>query len=275
MVKPGHSDRWGLVLALFVWRQNRLRDPLFDLALLANRRITVSLASLLLVGIGMVGMFFLLTQYLRWVVELTPLHAGLWTLPYIVINSAGAMLAPALAGRARPAVVVVLGLGVAVVGAVLLMAVTGLSTPPAFIIAALSVARFGHGAAMALISDLIISSAADHNTGSAAAAQEVGGELGSALGIAAGGAVSMAIYRASLSDTTPPEVPTATADTALSSIHDGVTAAEGLSTGGPELLNAVHDAVTLGLQAYAGVGAVLIGLAGLLVAVVLVIRDRT
>ena len=264
-----------LVLGLFVRRQRRLRDPLFDLVLLADRRIAVSLVSLLLVAVGAVGMFFLVTQHLQWVGELTPLQAGLWTLPYILVNIAGAMLAPALAARLRPAVVVTLGLGVAVVGAVLLVAVTGLGMTTPILVAALSVMGLGLGAAMALISDLIISSAPERSTGSAAAAQEVGGELGSALGIAAGGAVGMVMYRTSLAETMPSEVPETAAHTALGSIHEGIGTAKDLSAGGPELLVAVQDAVSLGLQVYAAAGALLVGIAGVLVMVVLVIGDRT
>src|SRR5699024_1098012 len=99
--------------------------------------------------------------------------------------------------------------------------------------AGLSVIGLGQGAAMALVSDLIISNAPKHKTGSAAAAQEVGGELGSALGIAAGGAISMIIYRAALNQSMPTEVPDAAADTAATSIHDGITTAQTIGPGGP------------------------------------------
>ncbi|TXG92782.1 MFS transporter [Rhodococcus rhodnii] len=263
-----------VALGLFVRRQRRLRDPLFDLALLRNRRIGASLAALLLTAIGVVGMFFLMTQYLQWVVGLTPLQAGVWTLPYVVLNVAGALLAPPLAGRMRPAVVVALGLAVTVAGAVLLYAallVAGAGTSLPFVVAAISVVGLGQGMAMALTSDLIISSAPERDTGSAAAAQEVGGELGSALGIAAGGAVSMTIYRAALADTVPPDVPDADAAVATAGIPEGTLTAERLDS--PELLGAVRDAVTLGMQAYTAAGALLVAVGGMLITVTLVLRD--
>lgn len=263
-----------VVLGLFVRRQRRLRDPLFDMALLANPRIAAPLGALFMVGIGVVGVFFLVTQYLQWVGGATALQAGLWTLPYVVINIAGAMLAPWAAGRMRPALVVALGLGIAVVGAVLLAVLAGPGASLPMVVAAVSVIGLGQGAAMALISDLIISNAPKHDTGSAAAAQEVGGELGSALGIAAGGAISMIIYRASLSQSMPPEVPDTAAETATTSIHDGITTAETIGAGGQQLLTAVQNAVAHGLQAYAAIGALLACLAAVLVTIVLIIRDR-
>ena len=99
-----------------------------------------------------------------------------------------------------------------------LTAVTaGPATPVVFIIAAFAVVGLGQGGAIALVADLIISSAPAEKTGSVSAAQEVSAELGSALGIAAGGAAGTAIYRASLTGSMPPEIDGGSADTALSS----------------------------------------------------------
>lgn len=263
-----------VVLGLFVRRQRRLHEPLFDMALLANPRIAAPLGALFMVGIGVVGVFFLVTQYLQWVGGVTALQAGLWTLPYVVINIAGAMLAPWAAGRMRPALVVALALGIALIGAVLLAVLGGPGATLPMVVAGLSVIGLGHGAAMALVSDLIISNAPEHNTGSAAAAHEVGGELGSALGIAAGGAISMIIYRASLNQNIPADVPDAAAETTAASIHDGITTAETIGPGGQQLLDAVQGAVAHGLQTYSAIGALLVGLAAVLVTAVLLIRNR-
>lgn len=127
--------------------------------------------------------------------------------------------------------------------------------------------------AMALVVDLIISSAPPGKTGSVAAAQQISGELGTALGIALSGTVATAVYRSSLASAMPLEVPGPAADTALSSVHGGVTAAESVVSGGPALLDAVHRAVTAGLQAYTGLGAALLVAVGGLVTLVLVRED--
>src|SRR5699024_7226928 len=65
-----------VVLGLFVYRQHRLSEPLFDMKLLANPRIAAPLVALFMVGIGVVGIFFLVTQYLQWVGGATALQAG-------------------------------------------------------------------------------------------------------------------------------------------------------------------------------------------------------
>ncbi|MET3861447.1 DHA2 family multidrug resistance protein-like MFS transporter [Dietzia sp. 2505] len=257
------------VLWAFILRQRRHPNPLFDLALLADRRIAVSLTALLLVAIGVVGTFFLFTQHLQLVEGLSPLHAGVWTLPYIALNIAGAMAAPALAARWQRASVITSGLVVAATGAAALVVVIGVGGSLGWLVAAVSLSSLGQGVAMALISDLILSSAPEEQTGSAAAAQEVGGELGTALGIAAGGAIGLAVYRAALSGVPPAPGPAAALDEAAGSIHGG------LRTAGdhPTLLEPVHDAISLGFQVYAGVTTVLVGAAATLVAAMLIRRD--
>ncbi|MEV0398172.1 MFS transporter [Polymorphospora rubra] len=256
------------VLAAFVRRQRRLRDPLFDLALLTGRRTGTALATLLLVGVGVVGTFYLFTQYLQWVAGLSPLQAGLWTLPYIVVNIAGAMLAPALAARLGPATVVAAGLAVTALGAALLVLAAGTATPLVPLVVTICVVALGQGAATALISDLIIAGAPAGQTGSAAAAQEVGGELGTALGVAAGGAVGLLVYRGSLSGTGSDEVPDTAVRAAGASVHEGIAVADEF----PALLGPVRDAVADGLQTYAGVAAFLTAVAAVLVTAVLVRR---
>ncbi|APU19114.1 MFS transporter [Actinoalloteichus sp. GBA129-24] len=262
------------VMSLFVRRQRRIEAPLFDLALLTSRRMAVSLTTLLLMGISVTGLFYLFTQYLQWVGGLSPLHAGLWTLPFIVLNIAGAMLAPGLAERLRPAVVAAAGVFIAAVGAGCLLVIAAGPDPSLVLtVAAISIVGLGQGGAGALLSDLIISSASIEKTGSAASAQEVGGEMGSALGIAAGGVVAILAYRHSLSDV-PATVPETAAEAASAGVHEGVTVAEGLPAGGPELLGAVHEAVGLGVQVYAGIACVLLAATGAFLVATLV-RQRT
>ncbi|GAA4902901.1 DHA2 family multidrug resistance protein-like MFS transporter [Stackebrandtia albiflava] len=277
--EAGDGDVWpyvavvaaGLVvLVFFARRQRRLSHPLFDLALLTDRRMAVALGTLLVTGIGVAGIFYLFTQYLQWVAALSPLEAGLWTLPYIGLNILGAMVAPPVSARIRPAIVMVAGLAVAAVGAAGFAVLSGDGVALWLLVAAISVIGLGQGAAVGLMSDLIISHAPADKTGSAAAAQEVGGELGTAAGIAVGGAVGVVAYREALADTMPADLPEPVTAAARSSVHEGVTAADALDRDAPALLDAVHGAVGHGLGTYAGIGAVLLVLAAGAVAAVLV-----
>ncbi|WP_253691034.1 MFS transporter [Cellulosimicrobium protaetiae] len=226
-----------LVLGLFVRRQHRLPDPLLDLRLVTARRPAAALGTLLLTGVGVVGVYYLFTQHLQVAAGLGPLEAGLWTLPYVAVNILGALLAPGLASRFRPETVVAASLVVIVAGAVLTGVVGWAGVPVPALAASVAVLGLGHGAAAALVSDLVISSAPPAQTGSAAATQEVSAELGTALGIAVSGVVAVLVQRAALSDGAAPA-------------GDGASA--------------------LALPAYAVVAAVLVGLAATLVVRVLV-----
>ncbi|QBI19607.1 MFS transporter [Egibacter rhizosphaerae] len=263
---------FGLGLALwFVRRQLRLADPLLDLGLFANRRFSASLAAVLLTGFAMVGAFYLFTQYLQWVLELTPLQAGLWTVPYIVINIAGAMTAPVLVRRFRTAYVMGAGLALAAAG-LTFAAVVGANADLVLTLTGLSVAGLGQGAAMMLGSDLIISTPPVARAGSAAAMQEVSGEFGQALGMAFIGSIGMFAYRAFLGSAMPAGVPPDAADAAQNSVTGASAVAEQLPAAvGAELLATAREGFTQALQTGLAVGAAI--LAGVAVLVVWLLRQ--
>lgn len=173
---------------------------MLDLRLVTARRPAAALGTLLLTGIGVVGVYYLFTQHLQRAAGLDPLEAGLWTLPYVAVNILGALLAPGLASRFRPEVVVAVSLVVIVAGAVLTVVVGWAGAPVPALAGSVAVLGLGHGAAAALVSDLVISSAPPEQTGSAAATQEVSAELGTALGIAAAGVLSVVVHRSALRD---------------------------------------------------------------------------
>lgn len=246
------------LLGLFVRRQRRAADTLFDPALLANRRVAASLLTLLITGIGTVGLFFVFTQHLQWVGGFPPLVAGVLTLPYIVTDILGALAAPAMARRWSPARVITAGLVVVALGAGL-TAIAVADGAISFLVVAVSVIGLGHGAAMALVSDAIISSAPEHRVGSAAAAQEVGGELGAALGVAAAGTVGIVAFRASLDDSLPPNMPADTTEALRSSIHEAFAVVYEGAGGSACLVQILRDATAQGLLVYALIATVLVG----------------
>lgn len=72
----------GLVAAFrFLRRQRKLDDPLVDLGLLRIRTFNVSLATNVFAIFVAVGYFLFVAQYLQLVLGLSPLQAGLWSLP--------------------------------------------------------------------------------------------------------------------------------------------------------------------------------------------------
>ena len=88
----------GLVVGIaFIRRQQRLADPLIDLRLFRSAAFSTSLAVYLLGTCVAFGAFVFTAQFLQLVLGLSPLQAGLWTMPSAVGFIAGSLLTPLLA----------------------------------------------------------------------------------------------------------------------------------------------------------------------------------
>jgi MFS transporter, DHA2 family, multidrug resistance protein len=262
--EPALSVVVGLAVGwLFVRRQRTLADPLVDLSLFASRTFSGSLATLTLSLFVTFGTFLFVAQYLQLVLGLSPLQAGLWTLPSACGLVAGSMLTPMLARRARPGRVMAGGLVLAAAGFGLLTLADG--TGLGVVVAGSVVFSLGVAPVGTLATDLIVGSAPPERAGSAAALSETGAELGGALGIAVLGSIGAAVYRGQVADTLPAGIPAGAAEAARDTLGGAVVAAGQLPGAlGADLLDAARQAFTQGMVATSAVSAVLtLGLAAL------------
>ena len=241
---------------LFVRRQRTLADPLVDLSLFASRAFSGSLATLTLSLFVTFGTFLFVAQYLQLVLGLSPLQAGLWTLPSACGLVAGSMLTPWLARRARPGRVMAGGLVLAAAGFGLLTLADG--TGLGVVVAGSVIFSLGVAPVGTLATDLIVGSAPPERAGSAAALSETGAELGGALGIAVLGSIGAAVYRGQVADALPAGIPAGAAEAARDTLGGAVVAAGQLPAAlGADLLDAARQAFTQGLVATSAVSAVL------------------
>jgi len=187
---------------IFVRRQTRLDDPLIDLSLLQVPAFSASLGVNLVSFFVAFGSFLLIALYLQLVLGLSPLMAGIWSLPSAVGFIIGAMAAPAMVGSVRPAYVMAMGLTVAACGFALLSVAVGAFSLP-LTVSALFILSIGLAPVFALATDLIIGAAPGDRAGSAAGMAETSSELGGALGIALLGSLVTALYRLNLGGAVP------------------------------------------------------------------------
>jgi DHA2 family multidrug resistance protein-like MFS transporter len=207
----------GVAIGLaFVRRQQRLADPLIDLRLFRAPAFSAALATYTLGTLVAFGIFVFIGQYLQLVLGLSPLEAGLWTMPFGITFMVGSMLTPAIAKRARPAFVMAGGLVVAAAGFAMLTLVEGTSGLP-ILVTSFIVYSLGLAPVFTLATDIIVGSAPPERAGAASAISETGSELGGALGIAVLGSLGTAVYRREMADglstAIPPEIATAARDT--------------------------------------------------------------
>src|SRR6266508_4167199 len=260
----------------FVRRQLTLADPMIDLRLFRVGAFNASLATNLLGIFIAVGYFLFVAQYLQLVLGLSPLRAGLWSLPSAGGFMVGSNLAPRVLRHLRPAWVIGAGLGLAAVGLGVLTQVGG-SADLAILAAASLVISLGLAPVFTATTDLIVGSAPPERAGAASGISETGSELGGALGIAILGSIGVAIYRGELATTLPAGVSGQAAAVARDTLGGAVGVAHQLPPGvGAALLAAARQAFTMGLQVTAGLSAaVAVGIAVLATVVLRGVRGAS
>jgi MFS transporter, DHA2 family, multidrug resistance protein len=268
--EPITSIALGLVVgALFVRRQTRLVEPLIDLRLFRVRAFSASLAVYTLGILVLFGAFFFIFQYLQLVAGMSPLRAGVVTLPFSAAFIVGAMMAPAIVKRVSPADVMAGGLVLATIGFAMLAQVDA-DSDVVLLISSTVVFSLGLGPLFTLANDLIIGSAPPERAGAASGISETGAELGGALSIAILATLGTAVYRNQLGDELPSSLPPEASEAALSTLGGAVAVSEELPTAlGDQLLTSAQDAFTVGLQVTALVSAVIAAGTAVLAAVLL------
>ncbi|UYM04618.1 MFS transporter [Solicola gregarius] len=261
LAKDGFATQPTVALAIgiafavaFVRRQGRLRDPLLDMGLFANRAFSATLGLNLVAGTIMGGSFLLVTLYLQLVEGLSPLEAGLRLVPINVAMAIASMLAPQLIRKIRPAYVMAAGLVITGLGFSLLTQVDS-SGSGWIIIGAFIIASLGIALPSALGMNIIVSTAPPEKAGSASSLSETAGEFGIAFGVATIGSIGTAVYRDRIS--VPAGVPADADSAAREGIEGAVRVAEQLpGSVGVELLDSAREAFTAGLTTAAGIGAI-------------------
>jgi MFS transporter, DHA2 family, multidrug resistance protein len=234
----------------FVRRQRRLADPMIDLGLFRTRVFNAALATNFLAIFIAVGYFLFVAQYLQLVLGLSPLAAGLWSLPSAAGFIVGSNLAPRLLRRFRPASVIGAGLGLAAVGLGLLTQIGGSPSADLAVLVGASLAvSLGLAPVFGSTTDLIVSAAPPERAGAASGISETGAELGGALGIAVLGSVGVAVYRGQLADALPAGLPAAAATAARDTLGGAVGVAAQLPGQlGAVLVEAAREAFIAGMQ---------------------------
>ena len=247
---------------LFVHRQLRLADPLIDIGFFRIPSFSASLATNVLSVFVAFGSFLFVAQYLQLVLGLTPLQAGLWSLPSAVGFIVGSNVAPRIMPRFRPALVLGACLVLTALGLGLLTQVGG-ANGLATVIAASIVISLALAPVFSLTTELIVGSAPPERSGAASGISETAAELGGALGIAILGSIGVALYRSGLADGLPAAVPTEAAAMARDTLGAAVAVARQLPDGlGVALLEVARDAFVQGMQLTSAISAVVaIGIA--------------
>jgi MFS transporter, DHA2 family, multidrug resistance protein len=256
---------------LFVRRQLTLTDPMLDLKLFRIPAFSGSLVINFVSIFVAVGYFLFIAQYLQLVLGLSPLEAGLWSLPSAIGFVVGSQVAPRLVRVVRPSHIIGGGLAMAAVGLALLTQVGATGGLPTLVLASLIIS-LGLAPVLTLTTDLIVGSAPPEQAGAASGISETGVELGGALGIAILGSIGTAVYRTQIAEALPTGVPSDAAAAARDTLGAAVgIAGELTGAAGATLLDVARDAFVQGMHATSLIAAVVA--AGIAVVAVVTLRN--
>ena len=129
------------------------------------------------------GAFIFMSQYLQLVLGMSPLKAGLYTIPWACAFIVGSMLTPMIVRHIRPGFVMAGGLFISAIGFALLTRIGGNSGVAILLVGSI-IYSLGLAPVFTLATDLIVGNAPPERAGSASAISETGAEFGGALGIA-------------------------------------------------------------------------------------------
>ncbi|AOP33097.1 MFS transporter [Leptospira tipperaryensis] len=237
-----------LVGVIFIRRQKRLKDPMIDLELFKVPAFSAALiANSLTIFVGL-GSFLFLAQYLQLVLGLSPMEAGLWTLPSAAGNVVGSMTVPMLVRKIRPIFVVAAGLVLTVIGMLFYSLVTD-QTGLSYVVIGSVILSLGICSVVILGTDVIVGSAPPEKAGAAASISETGVEFGGVLGIAVLGSIGTAVYKSRMKNILPEGISPESMEAAKGTLGAAVAIAKELPEQlGPSLLIPAKQAFTDSFQ---------------------------
>ena len=186
-----------LVIAGFVLWERHCDHPMLPMHFFARRRYSAAIASLALVLFAMLGLFFLVTQYLQFSLGFSPLQTGLGLAPIALILLVAAPSSVLLVRRFGSKPVIAGGLLLIAVGLALLSRTTVHSTyrdcVPWF-----AVIGAGVGLTLAPSTESVMGSLPTSDAGVGSATSDTSMQIGGALGVAVLGTILSLRYQSLL-----------------------------------------------------------------------------
>lgn len=182
---------------LFARRQTRSATPMLDVSLFGYAPFASSIMANFLSIVGLIGFIFFVSQHLQLVLGLSPLEAGLVTLPGAALSMVAGIGVVRLVRWFAPHQLVIAGLLLVSAGFFMILVFRHDLTVVA-IIASFIVLEIGVGSSQTITNDTIVASVPPEKAGAASAVSETAYELGAVVGTAILGTIFTAFYRANV-----------------------------------------------------------------------------
>jgi EmrB/QacA subfamily drug resistance transporter len=184
-----------VVLVAFGLWESHSDSPMLDVNFFRNARFSAASAGITLLFFAMFGTTFLLTQHLQFVMEYTPLEAGVRLLPWAAVMLVVAPLSAKIAERIGTKIVVTAGLGVAALALLCFSTLPGSDASyPRDVVWRMVLMALGMGLTMAPATESIMGSLPRAKAGVGSAVNDTTRQVGGALGVAIVSSVMSSLY---------------------------------------------------------------------------------
>ena len=280
---PGHG--WGsattvggyaaaaLVLAAFVVHERRTPQPLLDVRLFRDPRVSVGSGAIALAFFSLFGFIFMITQYFQAVRGYGTLTAGVATLPFATVIGVTAPLAIVAMRALGTKVVVAAGLLTMAAGFTVATGTTLESDYWGRIVVSMVLMAAGLGLVTSPATEAVMGALRSEEAGAGSAVNDTVREVGGTLGVAVVGSVLSTVYGPAVVDSlTAAGAPAGAADGAADSVFAGLAVAGQLPVGAT---TAVQQSFLDGVAAGSCVAAAASAAGALVVLAFLPSRHRT
>ena len=224
----------------FVMRERATADPLLDVRVFRDMRVTAATSSIFIAFFSLFGFTFLITQYFEFVRGYDPLESGLHTLPFAVGAGVTAPIAARLALKYGPRRVIPVGLlfmGISQIWAGTFQVDSAYFGP---IIASMVLMASGLALVTSPASESVMGSLPRDMAGVGSAINDTGREVGGTLGVAIIGSIFATTYGPRIVELlTPLQLPDAAVSAAEESVGAAFAVAE--QVGDPAMAGTIRE----------------------------------
>ncbi len=251
------------ILLGFAYWERQTSHPMLPMRFFQSKRFSIGSLTLVLTFFALFGMFFVLIQFLQFVLGFSALAAAVRTLPAPVALIITSSQVTRLEERFGTKKIVSLGLLIVAFGFVVLSTLSPESGYAAVFIG-LVMLGLGMGLAMPPATEAIIGAVPRRKAGVGSAMNDTTREVGGALGIAVLGSVLASGYKSSIEEKLV-GLPEQTLDIAKESIGGALAVASEMGEDGAEIIKGANEAFADGMRLTMWVGAGFLVLSAVLV----------
>ncbi len=248
------------LIGFIVW-ERRQDEPLLDISVFKNRGLSTGAVTLMIMFAVMFGIFLVLFPFFQAVIGWSALHSAVALLPMaLVMMPSSAALAPRVSKAIGSRNTMLVGTSISAAGLITVALRASVEGGYMSVLPGLLLLGLGNGLAMTPSTEAITESLPSEKQGVASALNDTTRELGGAIGVALLGSILSSGYRSAIQPALE-GVPRQLAEAASDGIGSAFAVAPSAGENAPAILDAAKHAFVEGWVQSMWIGAAMLGIA--------------